>query len=146
MTNENSNINDNGLTGEKLVSAVVSFLVLLFVYFPFVFPVVLWKKSTLSLASLHEKGGIFKTIAANDFPFFTWYRFAMDALIFISFIAGPVLIVIWSMNHELNGIISSIVFFWFMPVMLTLLKEIFGYFAYHANRSKEISDNTKRNS
>jgi len=134
---------NNSLTGKILVSAIISFLVLVLVYFPFIMPWKLWIKSTQNIAKLHNQSGILKTVQENDFPFFTWYRYAMDGLTFFSYIAGPVLVVIWSINHDLNGLIYSFLFFYFAPVMLTILKELFGWFPYQANKTKEIANNTQ---
>lgn len=133
--------NKNSFSGNELLNATISFLVVGIVYFPFVLPWMLWKKSVRVLSSLHQDLGILKTISESRNSFFAWLQYFLDALVFFSYIGGPVLIIVWTSNHGLQGFIKSFLLFYFLPIFFHIIKEIFSVFIQSPLNKNEKGNN-----
>ncbi|MBN2682419.1 MAG: hypothetical protein JXR58_07910 [Bacteroidales bacterium] len=124
MTDNKGFKNQDNILG-KFVDALVSFLLVSIVYFPLILPWILWKKSFSCLSVLHSEKGILKTLSESRFSFFTWLCYFIDSLAFFSYIAGPVLIIVMANNFGFQGFMKSFLFFYFLPVLLHIFKELF---------------------
>jgi hypothetical protein len=128
------------ITGNEMLNAAISFLVIAIVYFPFILPFTLWKKSVFCLSNLYSNIGILKAIDQSSYSFFMWVQFFMDALTFVSYLAGPVLIIIWTSNHGLPGFIKSFILFYFLPVIFHLFKELIMVLTKSPSQNNEKSN------
>jgi len=113
-----------------MLSALVHFLYIFFIYFIFIVPFDLWKKATIRLANQKEKGGLNISKITSLWPFLSFLKtfildFLIDGLIFILYVLGLIIgIVVWIQTGEFRAFISAIAAVYFSPIGLSLLRDL----------------------
>ena len=106
------------------------------VYYLFVLPVDLWKKSVVRLNDQRTQGKLSVKNSSSRWPFLSFiktflFEFAIDATIFLSYFIGTLIALFaafqaaeWSASAALTTLIFSLIYVLNVPTLLSLYREL----------------------
>tara|TARA_Y100000385_G_C12830521_1_gene524323 strand:+ start:64 stop:522 length:459 start_codon:yes stop_codon:yes gene_type:complete len=115
---------------KQIVSALIHFLYIFFIYFLFIVPFDLWKKATIRLANQKESGGLNISKITSLWPFLSFVKafildFLIDGIIFISYVLGLIGgVYIWIESGEFMAFVAFIAGVYISPIGLSLLRDL----------------------
>ena len=121
------------MTEEKLSAQVISalkyFLYKFFVYFVFIVPFDLWKKSTKRLVTQKETGRLDISRINSLWPFLSFLKafiidFLLDGYIFFSYIIGPIAAIVVLINDGIEQFFLVLVASYFSPIGYSIVRDI----------------------
>ena len=115
---------------DHLLNALISFFYNLF-YLVVIMPFDLWKKATIRLSEQRDAGKLDVDKISGILPFFRFlknfiFEFLIDGIIFIAYIAGPIIAFIklfTSRYNKLEVFIGVILVAYFYPVVLSFFRD-----------------------
>ena len=114
----------------QIISALKYFLYKFFVYFVFIVPFDLWKKSTKRLVTQKESGRLDISRINSLWPFLSFLKafileFFIDGISFISYILAPIIgIISWLNTGEFYLFPVSLAAIYFTPLAMSIIRDI----------------------
>lgn len=114
----------------QIISALKYFLFKFFVYFIFIVPFDLWKKSTERLVTQKETGRLDISRINSLWPFLSFLKafileFLLDGISFISYILAPIIgIITWLNTGEFYLFPLTLVLMYFTPLAMSIQRDI----------------------
>jgi hypothetical protein len=114
---------------EQVVSALIHFLYIFFIYFLFVVPFDLWKKATIRLANQKEKGGLNISKITSPWPFLSFLKtfildFLIDGFIFMLYVLGLIIGIVAGIDGGFMTFLATIAGVYFAPIGLSFTRDM----------------------
>ncbi len=124
---ENENTESSKLEIIKVLKHVLYNLIVKFI---FTLPFLLWKKSTLNLSILKDKGSLELSQSNSKWPFLIWLKvfffdFYFDALVFLTYIVvAPLMIIIEISEGTDPTSLQTLLGLYFSPIGIVLCRDV----------------------
>jgi len=139
---------------ENIINALVSALFLIFINL-FVMPYNIWVGAAKRLSTLRELG-LSSQMQKTEFVVFNWLKLLFDSLIFLVYVIAPLIFIIGIIvslsdpyMRSAGGffVLRNIVFLvmsYFLPLFLSLIKELLSIALVQVMKIEQIEENTRK--